>query len=64
MTGRRCAQRGISLVEAALFWAILLTALLCAQRMVKAHLAGRYKAVADSFGHGRQYEPKKTIVSP
>jgi Flp pilus assembly pilin Flp len=53
---------GQSALEWALMAAIFVAALLGAQRFVKATLMGRWRAVADGFGFGRQYEPGDTII--
>lgn len=44
--------------------AIILAALLGAQRFLKTALMGRWRAVADGYGFGRQYEPGQTTISP
>ncbi len=57
-------REGQFTIEFVLFIAIIVIALYGCQRMLKAALMGRWRSVADSYGFGRQFEPKRTSVSP
>lgn len=55
------SRRGQSTLEWVLLMAIMLAALLGAQRFLKASLMGQWRQTADTFGHGRQYDRSTTI---
>ena len=58
-------RRGSLAIEYTVLIAIVVAALLGMQVYVKRAICGRWRAAADTFGHGRQYEPfepGKTIV--
>lgn len=55
--------RGHAIIEVAIVMAVVMMVLVTGQRMFKAQLMSRWKLIADSFGHGRQYEPKKTTIT-
>ena len=59
----RNRRRGQSMIEYLMLLTIIIAALLSAQRFLKASLMGHWKAIADQYGSGRQYEPGRTVVS-
>ena len=61
---RRLGCRGQSVMEYAITIALMVAALLAAQRFMKSSLMGRWRAIADSFGYGRLYENGKSTVTP
>lgn len=54
-------RRGSLAIEYTVLIAIVVAALLGMQVYVKRAICGRWRAAADTFGHGRQYEPGVTI---
>ncbi len=54
-------NHAVSALEYTMLLVIILSALLVAQKYIVRAMAGRWKEVGDSFGVGRQYDPKKTI---
>lgn len=62
MTAR--SRRGSFTLEYIMFMAVVIMALIGVGRTFKGQLMGRWKTIADAFGHGRQYEKGKTVVSP
>ena len=52
--------RGSFMVEYAVMGAVLMAALLGMLVYVQRGLHGKWREVGDSFGHGRQYEPRVT----
>lgn len=59
--GHPTVARGAFVTEYAIVVAILAAALLAMTLVVKRGLSGRWRSVADTFGHGRQYEPGRTV---
>ena len=57
------AQRGQGMIEYAVLIAVVTAALLGMSVYTKRALAGKWKAVGDAFGYGRQYEPDVTKVT-
>lgn len=57
-------RRGSFTLEYIIFMAIVIMALVGVGRTFKGQLMGRWKTIADSYGHSRQYEKGKTVVSP
>lgn len=58
-------RRGISTLEYALLLACIVGALLATQAMLRRAISYKWRQSADSFGDGRQYEPrgpKATII--
>ena len=53
-------SRGVFTVEYAIMGAVLVAALLGMLVYVQRGLQGKWREVGDSFGHGRQYEPRVT----
>ncbi len=53
-------RRGSSVIEYAVVIAIVISALLGMQLIVKAHLSGAWRETVDQFGHGHQYEDDAT----
>ena len=53
---------GQSTVEVAILVAVVAAALVAMQVYVKATASGRWKAMADTFGGGQQYEPGVTTT--
>lgn len=53
-------KKATSTMEYVLLIIIILGALLLSQRYILRGFAGRWKAVGDSFGQGKQYDPTKT----
>ena len=54
-------KKAASALEYTLLVTIILTAILVTQKYVVRGFAGRWKAVGDSFGMGKQYDPQKTL---
>lgn len=59
----RCGTSGSSVIEYAVLLAIIISALLAMQLMIRAHLSGGWREALDQFGHGHQYEDKDTTSS-
>lgn len=57
-------RRGSFSIEYAVLIAIVIAAVLGMSVYTKRALSGRWREVGDVFGHGRQYEPGVTSVSP
>jgi len=55
--------QGQSAIEYAVLAAIVAAALVGMSVYTKRALAGKWRAVGDTFGYGRQYEPGITVVS-
>ena len=55
-------RQGGFTVEYAVVVVVVIAALLGMAVMVKRGLAGRWRSVGDTFGHGRQYEPGVTTI--
>lgn len=58
-------RRGSLAIEYTVLIAVVVAALVGMQVYVRRAICGRWRAAADSFGHGRQYEPfgpDKTVV--
>lgn len=55
--------RGQGTVEYAVLIAVTVAALVGMSVYTKRALAGRWRAVGDTFGYGRQYEPGVTTVT-
>ena len=55
-------NRGSLAIEYAALIAIVAAVLLVMSAYLKGALCGRYRESADTFGHGRQYDPQNTIV--
>ena len=60
MKNRR--QRGSLIIEYAILVAIVVAALIGMQVYIKRAICGRWRAAADTFGHGRQYEYGVTTI--
>jgi Flp pilus assembly pilin Flp len=57
MTRTLLKSKGASTIEYAVIVAVVVAGLICMQIYLKAALCGRWKAMADVFGGGQQYEP-------
>ncbi|MBU3934118.1 MAG: hypothetical protein KKH11_05585 [Candidatus Omnitrophica bacterium] len=53
-------RKGSLAIEYAVLVAIVVVALLGMQVYIRRALCGRWREAADTFGHGRQYEPGVT----
>lgn len=53
-------RRGSSVIEYAVVIAIIISALLGMQLLIKAHLSGAWRETVNQFGHGHQYEDDST----
>ena len=53
--------RAVSVIEYTLLVTMLLLTFIVMQKYVVRAISGRWKQVGDSFGFGRQYDPKKTL---
>lgn len=53
-------RRGSLAIEYTVLIAIVVAALVGMQVYVRRAICGRWRAAADTFGHGRQYEPGMT----
>ena len=54
--------RGQAAVEYAVLVAVMVAALIAMCVYTKRALSGKWRAVGDTFGHGRQYEPGVTVA--
>ena len=54
-------KTGSSVIEYITLIAIIAGALMISQRLILQAISGRWRNVGDSFGAGRQYDPKRTI---
>ncbi len=54
---------GQSVLEYAVVLIVVVAALLGMQRYMKAHLMGRWRATADTFGGGQQYESAQSAAA-
>ena len=54
-------RKGALAIEYAVLVAGVVAALLGMQTYIKRAICGRWRAAADTFGHGRQYEPGVTV---
>ncbi len=54
-------KKAVSTIEYALLLMIIMGAVFISQRYILRGFAGRWKAVGDTFGQGKQYDPKKTV---
>lgn len=59
----RPRQLGQASVEQAVLIATVVFALVGMAVYLSRSLAGKWRGVGDTFGHGKQYEPGKTVVS-
>lgn len=55
-------NRGQSMIEYAVLIAVTAAALLGMSIYTKRALSGKWRAVGDTFGSGRQYEPGVTVM--
>jgi len=55
-------RRGSLAIEYTVLIAIVVAALVGMQVYARRAICGRWRAAADTFGHGRQYEPGLTRV--
>lgn len=60
---RRRRRGVVSLMEYATLFVVVAAAILAMAIYTKRALGGKWREVGDSFGHGRQYEPSKTVVT-
>lgn len=51
-----------SAIEYAVLVAVMVAALISMAVYTKRALSGKWREVGDRFGHGRQYEPGRTVV--
>lgn len=58
----RRSSRGMFTVEYGVLLVIVVATLLSMVMYTMRALCGRWKEVGDTFGHGRQYDPGKTII--
>ena len=56
-------HKGSSVIEYAVVIAIIISALLGMQLLIKAHLSGAWRETVDQFGHGHQYEDDSTTAT-
>ena len=58
--------KGSLTIEYAILIAIVVAALIGMQDYVRRAICGRWRAAADTFGHGRQYEyyPERHLITP
>ena len=57
----RIKKKAQSTIEYLTLVAFIMGALLVSQKYIARAINGRWKGVGESFGFGRQYDPKKTI---
>jgi len=57
---RRQKRKGALAIEYAVLVAIVVAALVGMQVYIRRAICGRWREAADTFGHGRQYEPGVT----
>ena len=55
-------RRGQGMLEYAILIAIVVAALIAMQGYIRRAIQGKYRAAADVFGQGEQYEPGLTQV--
>lgn len=60
----QCARRGQSIIEYAVLTAIVAAALGAMAVYGKRALSGNWRSAADTFGYGRQYEPRQPSDPP
>ena len=58
----QCLRRAQGAIEYAVLLAIVVAALVGMSIYMKRALSGKWRAVGDGFGFGRQYEPRVTRV--
>ena len=54
------SKKAVSIIEYVALLTFLMAAVFLAQKYLVRGIAGRWKEVGDTFGYGRQYDPKKT----
>lgn len=59
--GNYKAKKAFSTLEYAVLIAVTVAALITMSVYIKRAVSGRFKDTADSFGFGRQYDPKTTV---
>lgn len=57
----RRVRRGSAVLEYAALIVVVVAGMLSMAIVMKRSLAGQWRGVGDSFGHGRQYEPGVTV---
>ncbi len=50
-------------IEYAFLIAVVVASLLGMAVYMKRAIAGRWRGIADSMGHGQQYDPKKSVTN-
>lgn len=60
----RPKRAAFAVVEYAIFIAVLCAALVGMAISIRRALSDKWRQAGDAFGHGRQYEPGLTTVSP
>ncbi|MCM8789934.1 MAG: hypothetical protein NC916_02815 [Candidatus Omnitrophica bacterium] len=56
-------QRALSVLEYVIFITVIISALIGINVYLKSALSGKWRGTGDIFGHGRQYEPNRTIIT-
>ncbi len=54
-------KRAASIIEYTMLFVVVMATMVVMQKYVLRAVSGRWKTVGDSFGFGRQYDPKKTL---
>ena len=57
---RENRKNGVSTIEYVMMIVVLIAAMLVMQKYILRAMSGRWRNIGDSFGFGRQYDPKKT----
>jgi Flp pilus assembly pilin Flp len=57
-------NRGFSVIEYGLLIAIVAAGLIAAAVYLKRGIMGKWRQAGDTFGQGRQFDPKTTAISP
>lgn len=52
------SRRGVTAIEYSLLLAVVVAGIVGAQIYLKRAISGRWRQAADTFGYGRQYDPK------
>ena len=51
------SKKAVALIEYAVFILVIVLAVIAVQDYLRRAISGKWKASADAFGYGRQYQP-------
>ncbi len=57
-------RRAASIIEYSLLFAVVVAAIIGVQFYLKRAISGSWRNAADTFGYGRQYDPKYDASAP